>query len=76
MRTVGDAGPYGGPTGAGVPERRGEAPRAERCGVPRGGNSQHPSVDLCILSLDGESMAGVWGGSAHPGTNHMPKYFF
>ena len=36
MRTVGDAGPYGGSTGAGVPERRGEAPRAERCGVPRG----------------------------------------
>ena len=36
MRTVKDAGPYGCPTGPGVPERRGEAPRAERCGVPRG----------------------------------------
>ena len=39
----------------------------------RGGNSQHPSVDLCILSLDRESMAGVWGGSAHPGTNQYHK---
>ena len=75
MRTVRDAGPYdvrrepGCLSGGAKPQERSVA------GF-QGGDSQHPLVDLCILSLDGESMAGVWGGSAHTGTNHMPKYFF
>ncbi len=76
MRTVKDAGPYGCCVYVlcqrGCPSG-GAKPQEWSVVGFRGGNSQHPSVDLCILSLDGESMAGVWGGSAHPGTNQYHK---
>ncbi len=58
-----------------MPERRGTAPRAGVAGF-RGGNSQHPSADLCILSLGGESMDGVWGVSAHVGIYWAIKVSF
>ena len=54
--------PQGCPSGGAKPQERSVA-------GSQGGNSQHPLVDLCILSLDGESMAGVWGGSAHGNAN-------
>ena len=134
MRTVKDAGPSGCPTGAGVPERRGEAPRAERCGVPRGEFATLPHKNpvfewppsdcidfrqmnclkigaglparprravFALFYVPSESgrghsgetrfppershgrspyrsaerfaIFGVWGGSAHPGTNQYHK---